>query len=131
MVTITPAAAEIIRRFIGLRIHASTICLAEASDVSTAVAQAVKRGASQIEIREIAAKAPPERRYLYPLVFPSSHFLWLTTTINGFRFAARIFHPSNARQALRNGLLDAAERGLVLRDRDGRVVSPRDETRAS
>ncbi len=63
-------------------------------------------------------------RYLYPLIFPRSRFLWLSTQIAGLPFAPRFFHPRTARQAMKNGVLDVAERGLVLKDIHGAVVLP-------
>jgi len=71
-----------------------------------------------------ASNAPEDVRYLYPLVYPSSHFVWLTTTVHGFRFASRLFYPQPVRQALKDGVLDAGARGLVLKDAKGAVVLP-------
>ena len=67
-----------------------------------------------------------ETKYLYPAVYPRSHFLWVfTTTIDGFRFASPFFHPPYARRAMRKGVLDVAEQGLILKDADGKVVLPK------
>jgi len=124
--TITTAAAEVIRDFLRASdVSDPTICLAHVSDAPSQLTQAVERGANRTEIREIAARVlAAERKYLYPLVYPRSHFLWLTSTIGGFRFAASCFHPPGARRAFKHGVLDVAERGLVLRDLDGNIVLP-------
>lgn len=72
-----------------------------------------------------------ERKYLYPGVYPRSHFLWIfTTVIEGFRFASPFFHPPYARRAMKRGVLDVAERGLLLRDADGSVALPKQESGA-
>jgi hypothetical protein len=130
--TITTAAQEVIRDFLRrCEVPYPAICLGHVSDTPSQLTLAVERGASREEIREIAARVlATEQKYLYPLVYPRSHFLWLTSTIGGFRFAASIFHPPGARRALKHGLLDVAERGLVLRDLDGNVVLPSQATSA-
>ena len=130
--TLTTAAAEVIRDFLrGSEVPDPTICLAHVSDTPSQLTQAVERGASRAEIREVAARVlTAERKYLYPLVYPRSHFLWLTSTIGGFRFAASCFLPPGARRAFKHGVLDVAERGLVLRDLDGSVVLPARTTSA-
>jgi hypothetical protein len=35
------------------------------------------------------------------------------------------FHPPYARRAMRKGVLDVAEQGLILKDADGKVVLPK------
>ena len=102
MLTITTAAAEVIREFV------------RRSDVRN---PAVYLGLVSIP--------PSARRLLYPLVYPRSRYLWLTTTIKGFPFVTFFFYPRHVRQALRHGVLDTADRGLVLKDSNGGVVLPK------
>lgn len=104
-----------------------TVCLIQASDTPREIEQAINRGASRTEIEEIFLKeSVKETKYLYPAVYPRSHFLWVfTTTIDGFRFASPFFHPPYARRAMRKGVLDVAEQGLILKDADGKVVLPK------
>src|SRR5688572_28749778 len=105
--TITPTAAEMIRDFLRRsEIAHPVVCLAEVS------------------------KALGDQRYLYPLVFPRSRFLWLSIRIGGLPFAPRFFHPHSARQAMTRGVLDVGERGLVLKDAHGTVVLPKDAASA-
>jgi hypothetical protein len=95
------------------------------------VAEAQRRGVDRRELAEItkrALKSQPKR--LCPLVYPSSHFIWLTTTIGGFRFASFLFYSSDARRAMKSGVLDAQDRSLVLKDRNGKVVLPADASSA-
>ena len=107
MLTITPAAAEMIRDSLRRsELRHPVVCLGEVSkDLETP-------------------------RYLYPLIYPRSRFLWLTTEIAGLPFVPRFFHPRSARQAMKNGVLDVAARGLVLKDPYGTVVLPNDATSA-
>lgn len=125
--TITTAAADMIRdRLRRSDIPNSVVCLGQVSNTPIEVTEALKRGADRKELQEITLKAlESEPRYLYPLVYPRSHFLWFTTTIQGFRFAPLFAHPPTSRRAMRRGLLDVAERGLVLKDADGTVVLPK------
>jgi hypothetical protein len=133
MMTITNAAAEVIREWLRA---SSDLChpvvyLGQSSNTPAEVTEALKRGASRKELEEITQRTlKSEPRHLCPLVYPSSHFIWLTTTINGFRFASRLFYPSAVRRAMKNGVLDAAERGLVLKDADGTAVLPTNATGA-
>jgi hypothetical protein len=129
VMTITNAAAEIIRRWLrgSSDLSYPVIYLVQASDTPPEVSKALERGISRKQLQEIthtAMKTVP--RYVCPAVYPGSHFIWLTTTINGFRFASRFFYPPHVRRAMKNGVLDAAERGLVLKDADGEVVLPAD-----
>jgi hypothetical protein len=130
--TITTAAADMIRDSLRRsEIPHPVVYLVQVSKTPAEVDQAIKRGASRKETREIALRAlTTEPKYLYPLVYPRSHFLWLTTTINGFPFVFRFFHPPGVRRAMRRGLLDVAERGLVLKDADGTVILPKHATSA-
>ncbi len=133
--TITPAAADLIRDWLertGAGIADPVVYLIQTSNVPPEIDQALKRGATRKEIQQIAPIAlAKERKYLYPGIYPHSHFLWIfTTRIAGFRFASRFFHPSHARRAMKRGLLDVAERGLLLKDADGTVVLPRQGTSA-
>jgi hypothetical protein len=125
--TITPAAADMIRDSLRRSAIAhAVIYLAQVSKTPAEIDQAIERGATRDDIRGMALSAmATEPKYLYPLVYPCSHFLWLTTTVNGFRFASRFFHPPAVRRALKRGLLDVAEPGLVLKDADGTVILPR------
>jgi hypothetical protein len=125
--TITSAAAAVIREF--LRCSADlahpVVYLGQVSDTPEEVTEALRRRASRKELKEIALRTIHSKpRFLYPLVYPGSHFIWLTTTIDGFRFASRFFYPRNVRRAMKNGILDAVDRGLVLRDANGTVVLP-------
>jgi hypothetical protein len=125
--TITPAAANIIRDWLQrAELAHPVVCLSQVSRSPPEIEQAIKRKANRKELHEIALRAlPKEPKYLYPCVYPRWHFLWIfTTTIDGFRFAAPFVHPPAARQAMRRGVLDVAERGLVLKDVDGTVVLP-------
>ena len=133
MMTITTAAAEMIRERLRRSPMAHpVVCLTQMCRSPTEVEQAIKRGASRKELREIALKAlPAQRWYLYPCIYPRSHFLWIfTTTIAGLRFASPLAHPRGARLAMKRGTLDVAERGLVLKDADGTVVLPEPATSA-
>ena len=125
--TITSAAADVIREWLrsASGVAYPVIYLGVASNTPEAVDKALKQGASRKELEEVTLNAmKSEPKFLYPLVYPGSHFLWLSTNISGFRFAARVFYPSHVRSALRNGVLDAAKRGLLLKDAEGRVVLP-------
>jgi hypothetical protein len=126
--TITSAAADQIRDWLRRAGLANpVVCLIQVSNSPPEIEEALKSGASRKEIAQIAPAAlAKEPRYLYPGIYPRSRFLWIfTTMIEGFRFASPLMHPPYARRALRTGLLDVAERGLVLRDADGTVVLPR------
>ena len=130
--TITPAAADMIRDWLRRsEIRNPVVCLVQACATPPEVTQALKRGASPKEIEQISiealAKVP---KYVYPAIYPRSRFLWIITTIGGFRFAPRFAHPSYARPAMKRGVLDVAERGLVLKDADGTVVLPKHATNA-
>jgi hypothetical protein len=131
--TITNAAAEIIRRWLqgSSDLSYPVIYLVQASDTSPAVNEALKRGVGRKELQELAQKDMKLMpRYVWPAVYPGSHFIWLTSTINGFRFASRLFYPPPVRRAMKNGVLDTAERGLVLKAADGTVVLPANATGA-
>jgi hypothetical protein len=133
MMAVTNAAAEVIREWLrcGSGLHHPTIYLGQGSDTPAEIADALKRRVSQKELRDIAQRAlKSEPKYLLPLVYPGWHFVWITTTIEGFRFASRLFYPPSVRRAMKNGVLDAAERGLVLKDEDGTVVLPTNATGA-
>src|SRR5687767_6377715 len=122
---ITDAAAQVIRHWWrgSSELSYPVVYLVQASYPPPEITEAVKRGASRKELEEIAQKALKSvPRYVWPAVYPGSHFIWLTSTINGFRFASRFFYPPPVRRAMKNGVLDAAERGLVLTDAGGRVV---------
>jgi hypothetical protein len=128
MMTITTAAAGLIRDYVRRsELPNPVVCLGQVSNTPAEVAEALKRGADRKELQEITLRAlQSEPKYLYPLVYPRSHFLWVfTTTIQGLRFASLFLHPRTARHAMKRGLLDIAERGLVLKDSDGTVVLPK------
>jgi hypothetical protein len=128
MLTITTAAAAMIRDHLQRSdVPNPVVCLGQVSTTPAEVTEALKRGAKKKELQEIASRAlESETKYLYPLIYPRSHFLWVfTTTIQGFPFASLFFHPASARQAMKRGLLDVAARGLVLKDADGTVVLPK------
>ena len=126
--TITTAAAEIIREQLRRSpLRDPVVCLVQSCNTPPEIQQALERGASRKEIEQISeaalAKVP---KYLYPAIYRRSQFLWiLTTKIGGFPFARPFAHPPYARQAMKNGVLDVAERGLVLRDANGTVVMPK------
>jgi hypothetical protein len=124
---ITDAAAQVIREWLRASSNLSrpAIYLGQVSDVPAEVVEAQKRGVDRGELAEIAKqtlKSQPKR--LCPLIYPSSHFILLTTKIGGFRFASLIFYSPAARRAMKKGVLDAADRSLVLRDSNGKVVLP-------
>ena len=130
---ITDAAAQVIREWLRASSNLScpAIYLGQVSDVPAEVAEAQKHGVDRRELAEItkrALKSQPKR--LCPLVYPSSHFIWLTTTIGGFRFASFLFYSSAARRAMKSGVLDAKDRSLVLKDGNGKVVLPADASSA-
>jgi len=128
MMTITTAAADLIRDYVRRsELPNPVVCLGQVSNTPAEVTKALKHGADRKELQEITLRAlESEPKFLYPLVYPRSHFLWVfTTTIQGLRFASLFFHPRTARQAMKRGLLDIAERGLVLKDSDGTVVLPK------
>jgi hypothetical protein len=129
MMMITNAAGEVIREW--LRASSSlprpVVYLGQTSNSPPEVTEAVKRGLRGKELEQIARRAlMSEPKYLYPLVYPSSRFMWLTTTIDGFRFASLLFYPRAVRDAMKSGSLDAAGRSLILRDAHGAVVLPTD-----
>ena len=124
---ITSAAAEVIREWLRASSSLShpVVYLGQASNSPPEVTEAVKRGLRGKELEQIARRAlKSQPKYLYPLVYPSSRFMWLTTTIDGIRFASLVFYPRGVRSAMKNGSLDAAGRGLILRDAHGAVVLP-------
>jgi hypothetical protein len=125
--TITAAAADVIRKFLrSSDARYPVVYLGQVSNTPAEVELALKRGASKKELEEITLRAmKSEPKHLWPLVYPRSHFVWLTTTINGFRFTPLMFYPPNVRRAMKRGILDIAERGLVLRDADGAIVLPK------
>jgi len=94
-------------------------------DTPLEIEAALKRGVTRKELEKISlaalAKVP---KYLYPAVYPRHRFLWLYRNFDGFRFAPLFAYPSYARRAMKAGLLDVAERSLVLKDADGTVVLP-------
>jgi hypothetical protein len=126
--TITTAAAAMIREWLGRSpLRDPVVCLVQMCDTPPEISQALERGASKKELAQISeaalAKVP---KYLYPAIYPRSRFLWiLTTTIRGFPFVRPLAHPPYARRAMKSGVLDVAERGLVLKDPDGTVVMPK------
>jgi len=100
--TITTAAADLIRDYVRRsELPNPVVCLGQVSNTPAEVTEVLKRGADRKELQEITPRALPfEPKYLYPLVYPRSHFLWVfTTTIQGLRFASLFFHPRTARQA--------------------------------
>jgi hypothetical protein len=128
VLTITPAAAAVIREWLRAcsGIARPTVYLGIASKTPAEVTQAIERGVSRKELEEIHRRTMhSETKYLYPLVYPSSHFMWLTTTVGGFRFAVSLFYPKHVRPAVKNGVLDSANGGLVLKDGNGTVVLPK------
>ena len=129
---ITAPAADAIRDLLRRSdIPHPAIYLAQVSEPPAPLADAAKRGAGDAEIRQIAAKTLPKQpKYLYPLLYPRSHFLWLTTTIDGLPFAPRVFHVPAARRAMKGGSLHIADRGFVLKAADGTVVLPESVARA-
>lgn len=126
--TITPAAAEVIRDSLRRsELRRPVVCLVQSCNTPSEILAALQRGAAKDELEQISRAAlANEPMYLYPGIYPSSRVLWiLKTTIAGFPFASRFAHPSYARDAMKTGVLDVAERGLVLKDKHGRVVMPR------
>ncbi len=126
--TITTAAADMIRDWLRRsEITNPVVSLTQISKTPSEVDRVITGGASRKEIREIALRTiGAEPRYLYPCIYPRSHFLWIfTTTIAGFRFVSPLAYPPAARRAMKRGLLDVAERGLVLKDVDGTVLLPK------
>jgi hypothetical protein len=125
---ITGAAATLIQEWWlrgSSQVTYPVIYLVQASDTPPEMDEARKRGESREEYLEIARKAiDSQARHVYPAVYPGSRFIWLTSTIGGFRFASVIFYPPVVRRAMKCGVLDIAERGLVLKDAHGTVVLP-------
>ena len=124
--TITTAAVDVIRDWLkGSPVADPVVCLVQASDTPREITEALKREVDRKELEQISltslAKVP---KYLYPAIYPRSHFLWIYVNIHGFRFAPLFAHPRHARAAMKTGTLDVADRGLVLKDADGRVVLP-------
>lgn len=132
MMTITSAAAEVIRSCLrGSDEPNPVVCLVEFSNTPKEIAEAVQREPRRKEVLEKALKVHESGpRYVYPFIYPRSRFLWLFQTIQGFRFAPLFAHPPHARLAMKRGMLDAAERGLVLKDADGSQVLPKPATGA-
>jgi hypothetical protein len=130
--TITPAAADMIRDWLRHSAVADpVVCLIQVSNTPPEILEALKRGASRKEIEQIAVAAlAKEPKYLYPGIYPRSNYLWLFRTVGGFRFAPFFAHPAHARYAMKRGVLDVGERGLVLKDADGTVVLPKLATSA-
>ena len=125
MMTITPAAEMRIREALRRsEIPAPVVALLTTRAFPKEVQQALNRGRSQKDVQHILSEVGPSRWYLYPCIYPRSHFLWLATKINGIPFSPLFAHPSRVRRAMRNGLLDIADRGLVLKDADGTDVTP-------
>lgn len=125
--TITAEAADLVRDALRTSpIAHPVVYLAQISNTPLELDQAVRRGAGPAELREIASRTlASETRYLYPVIYPRSNFLWVfTTRIAGLCFAAAFFYPRSIRRALKTGVLDVAQRGLVLKDADGNVVVP-------
>jgi len=125
--TITNSAADFIRDLVlRLKVPHPVVCLGECMNTPRHIADAVRR---EPHNKEVLAKAvevfEAGPRYLYPLIYPRAHFLWLFTTIQDIRFAPIFFHPPHIRRAMKHGLLDVATRGLVLKDANGTVVAPR------
>jgi hypothetical protein len=127
MMTITTSAADFIRDYLRrLNVPNPVVCLGECANTPVHIGEAVRRDPHNKEVLAMAVKAfEAGPRHLYPLIYPRAHFLWLFTTTQGIRFAPTFFHPPHIRQAMKRGLLDVAEKGLVLKDADGNVVSPR------
>ena len=128
MMTITPAAEALIRDCLRRsELAHPVVCLGQVCDTPAEVTEALNRGAGKKELREISSKALESvPKYLHPLIYPRLRFLWFfTTTIQGLPFASLLFHPATARRAMKRGLLDITEQGLVLKDADGTLVLPR------
>ena len=124
--TITPAAkaalSDLVRRS---DVRRPVIHFVLGSDTPIVLVEAIKRGAGRRELRDLARSVlPKQRKYLHPVVWPSSRSLWLSSSIDGFRFAPLFAQLPRAREAFRTGSLDVAERGMVLRDANGVVVLP-------
>jgi hypothetical protein len=130
--TITTAAAAMIREWLrSSEIRSPVVCLVQASNTPAEITQALKRGVGRKELEQISLAAlAKEPKYLYAAIYPRSHFLWFFTNIGGFPFAPGFAHPPHARHAMKTGLLDVAERGLVLKDADGNVILPKHATSA-
>jgi hypothetical protein len=125
--TITPAAEEVIRQWLNsTKMRNPVVRLMQMSDTPPELDEAARRGAPREELKEIAGRTlVSQPKYLYPGIYPRMHFLWIfTTKIGGFRFASPLVLPPAAREAMKTGTLDVAERGLVLRDAHGIVVLP-------
>src|SRR5882724_5244463 len=104
--TITTAAADVIRDWLrGAGIADPVVRLIQTSNTPPEIEQALKRGATLKEIRQIAPMAlAKETKYLYPGIYSRSDFLWIfTMRIGGFRFASRFAYPSYARRAMNRG----------------------------
>jgi hypothetical protein len=128
---ITTAAADMIRDWLRRAgIADPVVRLIQTSNTPPEIEQALERGATLKEIRHIAPIAlAKETKYLYPGIYPRSHFLWIfTTRIGEFRFASCFAYPVYARRAMKRGILDVADRGLVLKDAEGSVVLPKQTT---
>jgi hypothetical protein len=123
---ITATAANMIREWVqGSAIPHPVVCLVQTSDVPAELDEALKRGLRGKELEEISLTALRKvPKYVYPAVYPRHQFLWMYRNIAGFSFAPLFAHPPSARHAMKTGLLDTAERGLVLKDANGTVVLP-------
>ena len=130
--TITAAASDMIRDWLRrAEVRSPVVCLVQGCDTPPEITEALKHGAKGRELERISSAAlATVPKYLYPAVYPRSHFLWLFAKIGEFRFAPLFAHPSVARRAMKRGVLDVAEKGLVLRDADGTIVLPSQATTA-
>ena len=128
MMTVTAAAAACIRESLRRsEIPIPVVVLVPAREYPKEVQHALNRGLSQQEVQCILSGVGPSRWYLYPFVYPRSRYLWLTNRIDGIPFSPLFACSPNIRRAMKRGVLDVAERGLVLKNVDGTVVSPINE----
>ena len=128
MMTISVKAAELIRdQLRQSQLSSPVIRLVQASDTPREVLEAVKLGVRGKELEKITNEAlASTSKRLLAAVYPRSQFFWIfTTRIAGFPFASTLFHPSEARAAMKGGSLDVENQGLVLRDKEGVVVLPK------
>jgi hypothetical protein len=88
---------------------------------------ALRDGARESEFQQIKRDSlhfdSARKAHLYPCTYERRmYFPWNLVTVEGITF----FLPLKIRLRLRNGLLDKAENGLVLKDEAGLVVLPRE-----
>src|SRR2546423_6674658 len=131
---VTVSAATLIREALSCTsLPDPVVYLIEASpaqSVPSEAGKAILRGDNEDVIRKLmlgsTADALKEPKRLFPAIYPRAQFLRVFLTKVGDLF---FVCPPHMRFAMRNAILDVAGGNLVLSDRKGNVLLPRQRVR--